>query len=284
MNNAMQIKNEKFVAPADLAPYVSGMWITRSEGPEDEMTPVQCCLPIDAWELIFHGTSQRLEIFVDGQAVSMPEMAGFATKGQPVYWQVAGGAFLFGVILLPEAMELLTDRRPSELREKRFEDLRVYGQPIFETLLQAGCSATTFEGVADAVFSALRTFFRQVDPEKLMPYFAGAMRLIRTNPEEMPSLDNLSEQLYVCKRQLQRTFIDKLGFGPKAYSRMLRFSNAIHYLSAFPDAKMTEVAYDFGYADQSHFIREFRDFTGCNPKSFFSCWKPVAISSHRVAV
>ena len=31
---------------------------------------------------------------------------------------------------------------------------------------------------------------------------------------------------------------------------------------------MTTVAYDFGYADQSHFIREFKDFSGVTPKEF----------------
>ena len=274
----MKIKNEKISAPADLARYIDGMWITICDGPTNEMSPLQCCLPNGAWELIFHLTPQRLEVVVDGYPVSMPEIAGFATKGQPVYWQVPGGASMFGIVLLPEVMELFVDR-PSVLREKRYEDLRACGQPLFEMLLALAGTASTFQELTAVVFSALREFFQRADEEKVPSYFTEAMRLIRNNAET-PTLDDLSEQVYVGKRQLQRIFQDKLGFGPKTYIRMLRFRDAIHYIQKYRDARMTDVAHDFGYSDQSHFIREFRDFTGQNPSAFFSAWEPVAVSSH----
>jgi len=85
-------------------------------------------------------------------------------------------------------------------------------------------------------------------------------------------LDDLNEKVFVSKRHLQRTFQNKVGYGPKAYSRMLRFCEAIFYLQQNPSARMTTVAYDFGYADQSHFIREFKEFMGQNPRKFFADW------------
>ena len=32
--------------------------------------------------------------------------------------------------------------------------------------------------------------------------------------------------------------------------------------------KLSDVAYDLNYSDQSHFIREFRQFSGFNPSKF----------------
>jgi methylphosphotriester-DNA--protein-cysteine methyltransferase len=274
----MKITTEKFPSPPDLATFVSGMWITNSDGPEHELSSLQCCLPNGAWEIIFHLTPQRFYLVEEGKQVQLPQMAGFATHGTPIYWQVRGGTRFFGLVLLPETMELLLNRS-NALRGTRYEDLRGYDQPIFETLLSQGHQAATSQEMADAVFSTLRVHLLQSAEEKHPPYFAEAMRLIRSNMDS-PTLDDLSEQVYVGKRQLQRTFQDKLGFGPKTYSRILRFRDAIHYMSQYPDAKMTTVAHDFGYADQSHFIREFKDFTGQNPTAFFSTWVPSAVTSH----
>lgn len=274
----MNIKNETIGAPKDLTHVIEGIWITVADGPADEISSVQCCLPNGAWEIIFQLTPQRFCILQDGQQVWMPEMAGLATNGTPVYWQVRGGTILFGMLLLPETMELLTTR-PTLLREVRYEDLRDYNQSVFEPLLTRAKKATTAQELADIVFAVLREHLLQPKADDHQPYFAEALRLIRSNVTSL-NLDDLSGQLFVSKRQLQRIFQDKLGFGPKTYRRMLRFRDAIHFMQQNPDSRMIDVAYDFGYADQSHFIREFKDFTGQNPRRFFASCLPKQFASH----
>ena len=274
----MNISNEALAAPKDLAALINGIWITASDGPTDEISPVQCCLPNGAWEIVFHLTPQRFCILLEGEQIWVPELAGLSSNGNPVYWQVKGGTVIFGLVLLPETMEMLTNR-PTLLSEMRYEDLRNYDQPIFDTLLSRAKRATTTQGLADEVFAVLREHLLQPKTDHRQPYFTEALRLIRNNAGTS-NLDDLSEQVYVSKRQLQRTFQDKLGCGPKAYSRMLRFRDAIHFMRQHPDSRMTDVAHDFGYADQSHFIREFKDFTGQNPRTFFSSWMPMHVTSH----
>ena len=36
------------------------------------------------------------------------------------------------------------------------------------------------------------------------------------------------------------------------------------------DIQLTHIAQEFGYFDQSHFIREFKAFSGVTPKTFLS--------------
>ncbi len=278
----MNIRHETIAAPKDLASFIEGLWVTASDGATDEMSSMQCCLPNGSWEIIFHLTPQRFCVVVEGEKIWMPELAGFATNSTPVYWQVKGGTVIFGLVLLPETMELLT-KRPTLLREARYEDLRTYEQPIFETILLRAKQATTTQKLADVVFATLREYLVHSKAEKHHSYFAEALRLIRHNDALTKNMDSLGDQVFVSQRQLQRTFQEKLGYTPKMYSRMLRFRDAIHFMRQHPNSKMTEIAYDFGYADQSHFIREFKDFTGQNPRSFFTSWKPTStvVGSHR---
>jgi len=45
----------------------------------------------------------------------------------------------------------------------------------------------------------------------------------------------------------------------------LRFQHAVSRLRARPFEKMVDLAATLGYADQSHFIKEIREFAGCTP-------------------
>ena len=52
---------------------------------------------------------------------------------------------------------------------------------------------------------------------------------------------------------------------PKMYARIVRFSNAYRLHEATPGLSWTKIAYEAGYFDQMHLIRDFRVFAGVNP-------------------
>ncbi len=70
-------------------------------------------------------------------------------------------------------------------------------------------------------------------------------------------------------RQFERKFKQFSGFSPKLFSRIIRFQSAI---KKYDDKKMplTEIAYECGYYDQSHFIHDFKEFSGYSPMQYFS--------------
>lgn len=82
------------------------------------------------------------------------------------------------------------------------------------------------------------------------------------------NLDVLAGSLNVTNRYLQRAFHEKVGYGPKHFLKMLRFQQALQRLGQATDASLTGLAYDVGYWDQSHFIRDFKSFTGMSPSEF----------------
>ena len=84
------------------------------------------------------------------------------------------------------------------------------------------------------------------------------------------SIDDLAEQVNLSRRQLERKFIEAVGLNPKTLTRITRFQRVLKHLEQNTNASLTEVAHANGYFDQSHFIKDFKEFTGFNPRQYFS--------------
>ena len=57
---------------------------------------------------------------------------------------------------------------------------------------------------------------------------------------------------------------------PKQLARVARLQAALKMIQQKKFNSLTEIAYENGYFDQAHFIKDFREFTGISPKSFFA--------------
>jgi AraC-like DNA-binding protein len=83
------------------------------------------------------------------------------------------------------------------------------------------------------------------------------------------SINEIADQCGMSKRTLERKFLDIHGVSPKQYTRIVRFRSVVQYLQTqteMPD--WHELLYRSNYYDQSHFIHDFREFTGQSPLAF----------------
>ncbi|PYQ48223.1 MAG: hypothetical protein DMF59_16685, partial [Acidobacteria bacterium] len=81
-------------------------------------------------------------------------------------------------------------------------------------------------------------------------------------------LAELAEHCNVSGRQLQRQFQDVVGVSPKALARAIRFEEIRKRLMFDPDQSLTDLAHEFGYTDQAHFIRDFKELADRTPGEF----------------
>ena len=81
------------------------------------------------------------------------------------------------------------------------------------------------------------------------------------------SLDALASANGLSTRQLRRVCGERAGVPPKFLARILRFRKAIERIRSMcgihPD--WARFALEYGYFDQAHMIREFREFSGFTP-------------------
>jgi hypothetical protein len=70
------------------------------------------------------------------------------------------------------------------------------------------------------------------------------------------------------RRQLERKFLKQIGISPKQLGKVIRLQAALKMLLNQRSENLTKIAYESEYYDQAHFIKDFKEFTGTNPKEF----------------
>ncbi|AQX13600.1 hypothetical protein BAX94_06545 [Elizabethkingia meningoseptica] len=89
--------------------------------------------------------------------------------------------------------------------------------------------------------------------------------LLFMNNNENIRIKDLSKNLSINESTLYRLFIDQIGQSPKAFLRTMRFRQVLDKLLGYKINKLTELAYNHHYTDQSHFIKDFKEITGETP-------------------
>lgn len=80
-------------------------------------------------------------------------------------------------------------------------------------------------------------------------------------------IKSLASELYISQDAFEKRFRRNVGTTPKQFSAIVRLRHLLDHCPAADSP--TEAAYEAGYYDQAHFIKDFRAFTGQTPQAFF---------------
>lgn len=109
-------------------------------------------------------------------------------------------------------------------------------------------------------------FISQLNPDIHDKLVEEAIRLIKTSAGTI-RISDLASQLCISQSRLEKRFRIIVGATPKKFASITRLHHLIE--NKGQNLTMTELGYTAGYFDQSHFIKDFRNFTGETPESFF---------------
>ncbi|MGY0037227.1 helix-turn-helix domain-containing protein [Pedobacter sp. NJ-S-72] len=91
------------------------------------------------------------------------------------------------------------------------------------------------------------------------------------------SIDNIyhiASKHNITPRYLQKLIYQHTGLSAKSFDKINRFQHSLT-LIAKNEQPFTSIAYACGYFDQSHFIRDFKSFTGVTPSAYMDHITPV---------
>lgn len=96
-----------------------------------------------------------------------------------------------------------------------------------------------------------------------------AVAKILLQDTEHISIDWLAKETCLCSRQFERKFRERMGVSASLLARIARLDKAFKMKNAQPGKDWLSIAVQCGYYDYQHLVRDYKDFTGLTPTSFF---------------
>ncbi len=248
--------------PPFLKGYVRYFWTLASTGtdalphtlgPLADGCPGLIFQPSEAGIFYGPGRKQLPPLFVYGQTINPTEMC------------LTGKFKTVGVCLLPNTLKTIFGFNADALSDTCLDaDLLPVnpGSCLSEQLLNAPSVTDQIEMLAAYLLAQITQHNAPVDG---VTRYALA-QMIRSNGQV--SLKALQDEVQLSERSFERRFNQHVGISPKLFARVCRFQAALSQLKNNKYTKLSDIAFDNGYADQAHFIRTFKEFTGRSPYQF----------------
>lgn len=248
--------------PEPLGRYVDHFWILEQFPTE----AAQRLVPDGTVELIFNlGVTQRLYELDDASRfrpfkdywLSGPRRSSIII-GSPAPASMVGvhfrpfGAYAF----LHEPMREFADR-VLDLDSVWARDAR----RIRERLGYADTASERFQILTDELLARWKPDVRD---EEIVRHVVGTIASPNMNCE------------WACDRTLRRRFDELVGLSPKTMERVLRFQRIVQRIEQPGPINWSAIAQAEGLFDQSHLVREFRDFAGLTPTEYLGRKGPYA--------
>lgn len=247
----------------ELAPFLECIWTL--EGHADSLAgEPQAVLPDGRPELVLHfgDAFDRLDLHGDG-AVRQPWLIFAGQLTSQLLLRPTGKICVLGLRFHPFGAAAVIDRPQSELAGLTV-DVDDLSPSVARKMEDVRRQAS---GPTDAAILAQHALLSCVEHRRLDPRVVFAVQEIDRCHGQI-SIDRLAVDCGLTRRHLERRFQEVVGMSPKRLARIARFQRAVGFLEGKAEAgpqggAVTAAA--CGYADQAHFIRDFRDLAGCAP-------------------
>ena len=252
----------EFAPSKHVAEFIRCFWTLEQDGDVSETT-AEPILPDGCPEIVFNLAAPFRQHYQNTSAVQ-PRTIIVGQMKQFILIEPSGAVNLFGVRFQPFGLYPLIKQSLNELTN-RVESIETvfdrFGLEIEEKINKAKSTSNRID--------VFETFFYSLIEGK----HAGAVSLqsacnMISETGGMLSIGNLTKSLGTNSKQLERRFNREIGLSPKSFSRITRLQTILQRLNNAAVANWADLACGFGYFDQAHFIKDFREFTGNSPEEY----------------
>jgi AraC-like DNA-binding protein len=235
----------RYCASDDLAPFIEHYWIVRWDVDEQETAET---LPHPSVHMVLEHSRSEVVGVMRGR---------FSTT-------LEGAGRVLGTKFRPGAFRAFVDRPVVAFSDRRWPLRSVFGTATgsFDAEALAHDEDT-------AAIAVIESFLRSLRPAFTAPMeLAGRITARIAEDRRITKVDQLVDEFAMNTRQLQRLFREYVGVTPKWVIQRYRLIEAAERLAADAAADFATLALDLGYADQAHFIRDFKQLVGRPPAGY----------------
>jgi AraC-like DNA-binding protein len=246
--------------PPPLAPYVESVWWARGRIPyrRERIAPTGSTVAV----LVLG--PPIVQIPNDGAGAPFVATRGWLAgpHDRPVVNSPTAETWAVGVVSTPVGCRALFGVDPAPLRGRVVDLIDTW--PAAAGLRDALLAATGPPHGLALVEAALRDGLRPDAPG--VHRCAAAIAALEADP--MRPIADVAAQLGVTHAHLDREFERIAGLGPRSLARILRLRRLLASIDVHTEWSWTALAAEWGWFDQSHFIRDFRRHTGVTPSAY----------------
>jgi AraC-like DNA-binding protein len=242
---------------------------------EDTVFPSGCM------EIIFNLGTGNWQTQPGNEFITNPSIELWGQLNRPLHVRSIGRNTMLGVRFYPHAAaSMLPDK--ASLFNNQVIDYRDVSDKSINTL-QAQLQETRTWNKRIALLEAYLLQQTEQAGKRL-----GKVEVVKDLMYELrhqdvyETMETIATRYGISARYMQQLFLQYTGLTPKLYSQINRFQHSLKLVTS-RNTSLTDIAYECGYADQSHFIKEFKAFTGTTPSGYSINNSPVTLATAQPA-
>lgn len=256
---------ETYAPHADLASVVKCHWILEVQGGAE--APKQRVLPDGCIEMYFILGEDVKRFTSETNFIIQPRAMVYGQITEPYFVQPTGAVNTFAVRFYPYSFAHFVSTPILELADKETTLSDLFGEAVAQSLETKIIEAANTKARIEIIEQFLLDRLHQ--PSVIDQIVKSTVEVL-TQTKGNASINTILKGDLSKRRNLERNFAKQVGISPKQLGRIIRLQTALKLLLNKTDENLTQIAYESDYYDQAHFIKDFKSFTGTNPREYLT--------------
>jgi AraC-like DNA-binding protein len=243
-----------------LRPFVDRLWTLDGAADVTELEPI---LPDGHPELIVHCGDPFVELRAGGERRVQAPILVAGQLRQAVRIAPLGHTQVVGARLRPDGAAAIFGGSLDELTG-RIVDFASVDHTLARQLHDHVVPQRSAIGRVQALDRVLGNHVGPQRADRLVAH-ACAIGLERRG---LVRVGDVAAAVGLSARQLERRFVARVGLPPKLFLRVIRFQEVLRAIGPGSADDWAGIAVDHWFYDQSHFVADFKAFTGHSPSAW----------------